>query len=354
SLIKEILSSEKTKVSFICLGGMSTVSQALKQIPGFKQQVKEIIWSADGLTDKDGFNFKTDKLSAENVINGYIPVIVVKGLDEELFYDEATLKAISVIPTIYADKISGLFKSENTKNHTYSYSGQDEMVALYLHYPELFKNEIKDNDFESTPENIQVLRMNLLKILAGETVAKNQVIKELPSDPSFYFADIEPYVTEIIKKHGMDEWISGVIANELHRHLGVFSIVGVKMGIRAREYFNTGVDEFHAVSFAGSVPPLSCMNDGIQVSTGATPGHGLLTIKNDVPTIPSVVFTYLNRKIKLTLKPELTEKISAELKEINFIYGLDSNIYWELVRKNSIKYWLNLDRHNIFIIEEIL
>jgi hypothetical protein len=59
----------------------------------------------------------------------------------------------------------------------------------------------------------------------------------------------------------------------------------------------------------------------------------------------------MNRKIRLTLKPEFTGKISAELKEINFVYGLDSNIYWELVRKNSIKYWLNLDRHEIFTIE---
>ena len=58
-------------------------------------------------------------------------------------------------------------------------------------------------------------------------------------------------------------------------------------------------------------------------------------------------------KIKLTLKPEFAEKIISELKEINFVYGLDSNIYWELVRKNSIKYWKELDRHEIFEIEII-
>jgi len=353
SLIKEILSIEKTKVSFICLGGMSTASLAMKEIPAFKQQVKEIIWSADRPNDKDGFNYKTDMMSADKVLKGDIPVRVVRGLGEEIFYNEAMIKAISEIPTIYADKISGFFRSEVVKNHKYSYSGNDEMVALYLHYPGLFQNDIKANDFESPPGNLPILRDNSLKILAGETVAKNQVIKEFPVDPSFYFADIEPFVAEIIKKRGMDEWISGVIANELHRHLGVFAIVGVKMGIRAREYFNTGVDEFNAISFAGSVPPLSCMNDGIQVSTGATPGHGLLTVKNDTPTIPSAEFTYMNRKIRLTLKPELAEKISSELKEINFVYGLDSNIYWELVRKNSIKYWLNLDRHDIFTIEEI-
>jgi pyrimidine-specific ribonucleoside hydrolase len=134
--------------------------------------------------------------------------------------------------------------------------------------------------------------------------------------------------------------------------LGTYAIIGVKMGIRAREYFNTGVDEFSAESFAGSTPPLSCMNDGIQVSTGATPGHGLLTIRNDNP-MPSVIFTYMNRKIRLTLKPDIAEKINSELKEINFVYGLDSNIYWELVRKNTIKYWLTLDRHEMFEIVEL-
>jgi pyrimidine-specific ribonucleoside hydrolase len=353
SLIKEILSIERTKVRFICLGGMSTASLAMNEFQTFRQQVKEIIWSADGPDYKDGFNYKIDIPSAENVLKGDIPVRVIKGLGEEIFYNDAMLKAISEIPTIYADRISGFFKSEVAKNHNYSYTWNDEMIAIYLHYPVLFQNGTKVNDFESPSVNISILRENSLKILAGETVAKNQVIKEFPVDPSFYFPDIEPFVTDIIKKYGMDEWISGVIANELHRHLGVFAIAGVKMGIRAREYFNTGVDEFSAISFAGSVPPLSCMNDGIQVSTGATPGHGLLTVKNDTPAIPSAEFTYMNRKIKLTLRPEIAEKISSELKEINFVYGLDSNIYWELVRKNSIKYWLNLDRHDIFIIENL-
>lgn len=344
SLIKEILSIEKTKVSFLCLGGMSTASLAMKELPAFRQQVKEIIWSADVADYKDGFNFKIDMTSAENVLKGDIPVKMVRGLGEEIFYDEAMIKAISEIPTIYANRISGFFISEVAKSHKYSYSGNDEMVALYLHYPGLFQKV-------GTCHGLSLLRENSLKILAGETVSKNQVIKEFPTDPSFYSADIEPFVVEIVKKYGIDEWISGVIANELHRHLGVFAIVGVKMGIRAREYFATGVDEFRVTSFAGSVPPLSCMNDGIQVSTGATPGHGLLTVSSDIVTGPIAEFTYMNRKIRLTLKPEIAEKISSELKEINFINGLDSNIYWELVRKNSIKYWLNLDRHDMFIIE---
>lgn len=144
------------------------------------------------------------------------------------------------------------------------------------------------------------------------------------------------------------------MANELHRHLGVFAIIGVKMGIRAREYFNTGVDEFRTTSYAGSITPVSCFNDGLQVSTGSTPGHGLLKVVDDVPAKPMAEFSYMNRKIRLTLRPDIAEKIISELKEINFIYGLDSNIYWELVRKNTIRYWLSLDRHEIFEIEEII
>ncbi len=352
-LIKDILSTEKTKISFVCLGGMTTAYSALREIPVFRKQVKEIIWSADGLGDTKGFNFSIDKQSASKILKEEIPVRIVKGSGEQTFFDKMLIKEIAGIHNSYAEKISGFFISETSKEHNYSYTANDEMVPVFLHYPQLFKTDSIGINSESSPLNIQLLKENAIKILKGETVARNQVIREFPTDPAFYFEDIRPSVTEIIEKYGLDEWSSGVLANELHRHLGVFAIVGVKMGIRAREYFDTGVDEFSATSFAGSIPPLSCMNDGLQVSTGATPGHGLLTVKNDVPTLPATEFTYMTRKIRLTLKPEIAEKISSELKEINFVYGLDSNIYWELVRKNSIKYWLNLDRHEIFIIDEI-
>jgi inosine-uridine nucleoside N-ribohydrolase len=352
-LLRETISIEKTRISFICLGGMSTVSMALKELPDLKQHVKEIIWSADGLKDTKGFNYNIDRKASLNILKEDIPVRIVKGFVEEYFYDQTILKTVSGISTPYAQKISGFFRSETASEHSYSFAGNDEMVALYIHYPQLFKTDSVNNKSENTPFKIGEIRDCFIKILKGQTVAKNQVIKEFPIDPSFYFADIEPVVADIIGKYGMDEWTSGVLANELHRHLGVFAIVGVKMGIRAKEYFCTGVDESRVTSFAGSVPPLSCMNDGLQVSTGATPGHGLLTVSSDTITRPVAEFTYLNHKIRLTLKPEVAEKISSELKEINFVYGIDSNIYWELVRKNTIKYWKDLDRHEIFYIEII-
>ncbi len=353
SVIKEVLSFEKTKISFICLGGMSTVARALKEIPGFSQQVQEIIWSSNGPKDMNHFNYQVDIAAAEKIIKGGILLRSVMGLMEESFYNDQMLKSISEIPTRYASSFSEFFRKERTKNRKFLYAANDEMVAVYLHFPELFHHDTIADFFVSPRQNIPLLRESILKLLAGETSAKNQVIKSFPLDSSFYSADVIPFVTEIIKKYGTDEWISSVITNELHRQLGVFSIIGVKMGIRAREYFNTGVDEFNTTSYAGSYPPLSYMNDGLQVSTGSTAGHGLLTIVNDIPPNPAAEFTYMNRKIRLTLKPEISEKIISELKDINYVNGLDNNIYWELVRKSSLKYWQDLDRHDIFIIEEI-
>ncbi len=354
-MISEIISAEKTKISFICLGSMSTASIALRSIPEFGKQVKDFIWSADGYEDKTGFNYNIDKNSSVSMLKQEIPVKIVRKFNRgnSDFYNAGLINSIDSVKNVYARKISSFFSSPSAKGHKFSYAATDEMSSIFLHYPELFINKTMGNISDCTPSDPEALRQSTIRILKGETAAKNQVIKEFPVDTSFYFSDLSGSVIEIIEKYGMDEWISGVLANELHRHLGVFAIIGVKMGIRAREYFDTGVDEFSVKSYAGSVPPVSCFNDGLQVSTGATPGHGLLTVINDLPASPSSEFTYLNRKIRLTLKPEITEKITSELKEINFVYGLDSNTYWELVRKNSIKYWLSMDRHEIFEIAEI-
>ena len=349
-VISGLLSAEKTKITFICLGSMTTAHRALINAPLFSQQVKDIVWSADEAGYLNGFNYRIDKEASSAMLRQEIPVKIVRSMNIEQgpFYNEEFIKSAGTINTPYARKISSFFTDETTKNHKFSYYGTDEMTAVFLHYPALFVNKTTGNISESTPADPVAIRESVIRILKGETAGRNQVIKQFPMDPGFYFDDINPSINEIISKYGIDEWTSGVLANELHRHLGTFAIIGVKMGIRAREYFNTGVDEFRAVSFAGSTPPLSCMNDGIQVSTGATPGHGLLSVRNDTALLPSVEFTYLDRKIRLTLKPEIANKISSELKDINFIYGLDSNIYWELVRKNTIKYWRELDRHEIF------
>ncbi len=349
SVTGSVLRAEKTKVRFICLGGLSSAAAIINEGGIFRQQITEILWTSGGKDYKKGFNYKIDPAAADRILSGDIPVKLVSAFGDKVFYDEKLLSSLPEIGNAYARALLKPLQGKGENDHSFSLTAFDEAAPLLLHYPSLFRTE---GNF-CTPVSIEACRDSLLRIVSGETVERNQVIRVFPRDPSFYFTDIQPSVNAIISEHGIDEWVSGVIANELHRHLGVFAIIGVKMGIRAREYFCTGVDEFTAFSLAGSNPPLSCMNDGIQVSTGATPGHGLLSVKSEEPYSAAAEFTYLGRKIRVALKPEYASKISSELKEIAFVHSLDTDIYWELVRKNSIKYWLSMDRHEIFTITEL-
>ncbi len=355
-IIVEMLNAESTPVRFISLGGLSTARYITLHEEIAREQIKEFIWSSDGINDKEGFNYNIDKDAAKYILQQTnIPVSIVCGANilGEPFYDDSLQEFISTCSTPYGKKIDYYFSLETARAHPFSFTAYDEMIPLFVHYPGLFTKNESGSVTEYVPADLNGLRNSFLTIINGETVAQNQVIMSMPTDTSFYFEDMRPYVKPIIDKYGPDEWFSGIIASELHRHLGVFAIVGVKMGIRAREYFDTGVDEFTANTYVGSTPPLSCMNDGIQVSTGATPGHGLLFVNDEPPLSATVDFTYLDRTIRISLKKELEQQISTELKEINFIYGLDSNIYWELVRQKTLKYWLEFDRHEIFTIEEL-
>jgi len=351
ALIEKILGSETTPVKFIALGSLKLLAEAMESSPLFNAKVKQIYWSNSSLPGKDGLNYRTDPAAAEKVLAGTLPVTVTGGGGAG-FYDEGLLNAIRELQSPYAARIRVLINS--MPSHNFVHTAFDEMVPLLLHFPELFSETGREGDDKYfVHKDLMELRSAAVKLLRGETVERMQVIRNMPADTAFYMADIQPFVTDIRNKYGEDEWTSGVIANELHRHLGVFAIIGVKMGIRAREYFCTGVDEMSVTTYAGSTPPLSCMNDGIQVSTGATPGHGLLTVSTEKPFFAAADFSHRDINIRITLKKELADRVSAELREINFIHGLDSDIYWELVRQNSIKYWLQFDRHEIFDIEVI-
>lgn len=345
-LIGNLLANETSPVKFVSLGTLRTAAEAIEKVPGFTSRISGIYWSNGGLDDRQSFNFRADPAAAEKVLASPLPVSVA-GSGGSAFYSDELITDIGGINTAEAKEILSVINAN--KNHSFVYDAFDELIPLLIHYPALFMStdeSAKNRYFEITDQG--PLRRAFLRILKGETVAKMQVIKQFPADTGFYMTDIQPFIEQIIERNGEDEWSSGILANELHRHLGVFAIIGVKMGVRAREYFCTGVDEFNVTTFCGDISPLSCMNDGIQVSTGATPGHGLLSVSPDKPYFAGATFRFKDRTLTIRLKPELAEKISSELKEINFIYGLDSDIYWELVRQKAVRYWAEMDRHDIF------
>ncbi|MFC1821439.1 formylmethanofuran dehydrogenase subunit E family protein [Thermodesulfobacteriota bacterium] len=174
-------------------------------------------------------------------------------------------------------------------------------------------------------------------------------LKEYPTDPMLFNELVRPYVAKIIKRYGLEEWKAVLLTNELHRHLGMWSIIGAKMGIRARELFGAPFDQLDVISFCGYNPPFSCTNDGIQVSTGASLGRA--TISNAHIGQPEAIFIYKGERLLLKVKPQVKSQIGKVIKALSKKHGFQSVRYFQELNKISVKYWLEWDRKEIF--EEI-
>jgi formylmethanofuran dehydrogenase subunit E len=96
---------------------------------------------------------------------------------------------------------------------------------------------------------------------------------------------------------------------EFHGHLGPFLIVGIKMGLLAlRKLESKGYFDLNAKVETGIIPPLSCLADGIQISTGCTLGKG--NIKIIKKGTPKAEFSKDGKHLSVELKPEVFEAIS--------------------------------------------
>ena len=174
------------------------------------------------------------------------------------------------------------------------------------------------------------------------------IMADFPAAPEQLLPDVRELATQIIARHGLEEWKAAVLTSELHRHLGTYSIVGAKMGLRARERFNVALDELQVESRAGLKPPLSCVNDGLQVATGASLGRGTITVVTNGPPACEAVFSYGEGRLRLRLKPEFAKQIAADMAELEKRHGGTTPEYFQDVRGVSLKHWLNFDRTTMF------
>jgi pyrimidine-specific ribonucleoside hydrolase len=67
--------------------------------------------------------------------------------------------------------------------------------------------------------------------------------------------DVRARRDAIVAANGEDEWFAELLLNELHQHLGAYSILGVKMGLRAAELLNAPRHAMAVVSHAPATQP---------------------------------------------------------------------------------------------------
>jgi formylmethanofuran dehydrogenase subunit E len=105
-------------------------------------------------------------------------------------------------------------------------------------------------------------------------------------------------------------------AEEFHGHVGPFIVTGLKMGLLALEKLNAEkYSGMKVVVETGTTPPMSCIVDGIQMSTGCTLGKGNIEVlPNNKPTA-SFTKKSDNQQIKITLKGKWLQEIANVSKE---------------------------------------
>ncbi len=347
-VLERIQNHTREKITFVQLGGAQSLSSYLTLHPNFANQIEQVLWTVEDPLE-DSWNYQLSPASFHLLAEKNIPVVKIISKEGGLKYSH-TLK--NICPTGSQSMKKIFLKSFEAPSSTFNLMLFDELAWLFLSDSSFFQNSKLELGLKKTISTDDIESKILRTFL--ETGQNNyQVFNYFPIDSAMYTSDISVKLNEVIFKYGYEEWAACVIANELHRHIGIYAIVGVKMGIRVRDYFGAGPDELKVLSYAGSYPPISCINDGIQVSTGATVGHGLLTISQEQPPIPAMVFEYLGQKIKVTLNGNYLNEITTEIKQLEAIYGINSNIYWDLVRQIALKIWFQWDRNQIFEITPI-
>lgn len=359
NIIIEALLNESAPVELICLGPLSNISQTLQESPDLISHVNRIVWYNGGGFEKTGTNYAFDSVSANNIIKSKIPIYILgDGKESDLLFNENLIAEISTIPSRYAKLVvESMNPDEVLKKIKSGYQKLwDDLVPVFFLKPELFdvsRNPEREEGYEVIPNNLEDL-YEIYAELFREPISESKVFKGIPVDSALYRLDVATEMDIIISKNGIEEFRIGVLTNELHGHLGIYAIIGAKMGLRAREYFNIGIDDIQILSYAGCNPPISCTNDGLQVSTGGTFGHGLIKVPDTLnEPYPAAKFSFKNKSIKLGLKMAYSKKIKKDIGYGVKAYSLGTEAYWAYIRKLAIEYWRDLNRFEIFEITEI-
>ncbi|MCD6232127.1 formylmethanofuran dehydrogenase subunit E family protein [Candidatus Aerophobetes bacterium] len=102
---------------------------------------------------------------------------------------------------------------------------------------------------------------------------------------------------------------------DFHGHLGPFLVAGIKMGnLALKELNSTGYTDLKVEVETGTTPPISCLIDGIQISTGCTLGKGNILVKNKGKT--KATFIKDKKKLEIELRAKILSLIKKENEDV--------------------------------------
>ncbi|MEA3448449.1 MAG: nucleoside hydrolase [Bacteroidota bacterium] len=343
ALIHDRLNAHRSKDIYLVSGTLTNLAALLKAYPEDSVQISRVIWYHN--PDDPGMNYTRDSLSAIYVLEHISRVEFVCNPNAYRLSDDYFL-ALKSMDNKYAMAVTD-FHSEKVQEGN---SGQipvylwDGCLPVYVLFPQYFVQ----NENANVPESPEELEMLMMGILDVNKPTEGVVYKNMPVDKPWLQDDVANLADSIISAHGYDAFNVIAMTNEFHGHLGIYSIIGAKMGIRATEYFHVGLDELEVWSYAGKTPPLSCMHDGLQFSTGASLGYGSIHVVEADEYRPVAEFEYKGMRIKMALRDKYIRQFEKDIELAIKKYGNLTEAYWDDVRRNGLMYWLKLDRNKIF------
>ncbi len=357
NLLNKVTANYKDKITLIALGSLKTYADLIRENHDIINKIDRIIWY-NSHTVTDGFNYKASPESYDFIQKSGISLEIVSNKSNNFTVNDAYLDEVQQCNSVYAKQIVKVHQQTSIvekikQNHLHLW---DDFVPLYLTVPVLFDEETQEqvkfiSPHQAIPESI--INETISALLLSSIQTNNRVFTSFPIDTMLYKKAYAKMLSATIANYGLVEWKAIAMTNEIHGHTGIYSIIGAKMGVRAMEYFNVGVNNLRVTSFAGNKPPLSCFNDGIQISSGATIGQGLITISDSVSIVPSAIFEFNHQKIQMSVKQSIAEQMQNEIKYGVKTYGLLTDKYWLYIEELAIKYWSGFDRHEIFVIKMV-
>lgn len=193
------------------------------------------MWTVNTEKIKSSFNYSLDTMAYVFVKNSNISLTMLNGSSFGN-YPEDLIKNIKGLH-------ENLHHSLTFNDSPFTKVLYDEAVVFYLISNQIFSLAKTDKDFIYALKQDVNYSDHYIELLSSFDQVQNQVFKQISTATADYTEDIQLIMDSTIDKYGKEEWNACVLTSELHRHLGVYALIGAKMGVRAKEYFGAGADE---------------------------------------------------------------------------------------------------------------
>jgi pyrimidine-specific ribonucleoside hydrolase len=344
-----VINSERKATVIVAMGPLTNIKNLIEKYPEVLDKIGLILWYNNTQDLTKNYNYQSDPEAFEYLISKKAPLKLIYST-QSIIYPKEFNNDIKQLHNPYA-KIWNKFHDGITNHRIEVW---DELSVLYLLNPVLFKETYTDEGLPLLEPAMQFIpEVQISSILNINKSLGGVIYNELPVSGQWLITDARSWSDTIVSAFGYPEFKIIALTSEFHSHLGTYSIVGAKLGMRAMEYFHVGLDEITVTSYAGYLPPLSCLNDGLQFGTGATLGYGNIFVDTSQTAKPAASITYNGRSVYFELKEELYQQIESDIGKLVEKYGLESEIYWIELRQLSFQYWLDMDRKEIFNIREL-